>query len=231
VNASLTAAATFSMTDTATTPNAQTTLTITTPGTTNFIAVTIPIPTIGSPGVSGGTSRVFYVATTPFASPGSACTPTCRYLEWENVSGIAKTWCNTTNSVPGTGTAIGAGNNNTVLMRAACGTAVGQILELVGTDTNWFIPSRDELNELFRNRTSVGWPTGTAGEYFSSSQVDASPTVAPPGPAAAWAGGTAGTSQAFTNRAWRQWFDSGQMSWDRDKTDFPAGVIRIRAYS
>jgi hypothetical protein len=152
-------------------------------------------------------------------------------LEWENVSGVAKTWCNTTNSVPGTGTAIGTGNNNTVLMRAACGTAVGQILELVGTDTNWFIPSRDELNELFRNRASVGWPTGTAGEYFSSSQVDASPTVAPPGPAAAWAGGTDGTSQAYTNRAWRQWFDGGAMSWDRDKIDFPAGVIRIRAYS
>ena len=111
----------------------------------------------------------------------------------------------------------------------SCGTATGQILELVGTSTNWFIPSRDELNELFRNRASVGWPTGTAGEYFSSSQVDASPTTAAPGPAAAWAGGTDGTSQAYTNRAWRQWFDSGQMSWDRTKTQ-PAGLVRIRAY-
>ena len=230
VNASLTAAASFSIADTATTPNAQTTLTITTPGTTNFIAVTVPTPTIGAAGISGGTSRVFYVATTPFASPGSACTPTCRYLEWENVSGVSKTWCNTTNSVPGTGTAIGTGNNNTVLMRAACGTAAGQILELVGTDTNWFIPSRDELNELFRNRASVGWPTGTAGEYFSSSQVDASPTAAPPGPAANWSPGTEATSQAYTNRAWRQWFDGGSMDWARDKSTFTAGVIRIRAY-
>jgi hypothetical protein len=85
-------------------------------------------------------------------------------------------WCsNTTTLIAGTfGTAIGTGETNTNAMLAgspaACttGAAVSARAYTGGGKNDWFLPSKDELNELYPQRTTVG---GFAAEsYWSSSQ-------------------------------------------------------------
>ena len=58
-------------------------------------------------------------------------------------------------------------------MPVGCGTAgiaarVADDYSLNGYD-DWFLPSKDELDELYLNRLVVG---GFAGAYWSSSEVD-----------------------------------------------------------
>jgi hypothetical protein len=128
---------------------------------------------LGATGPGGG--KVFYVDDS--AATGS------RYMEaapntWNGGSadpGIA--WCsNTTTSIAGTfGTAIGTGNANTNLMAAggACtsGAANSARAYAGGGLTNWFLPSKDELVQLYTRRADVG---GFADyNYWSSSQSGA----------------------------------------------------------
>lgn len=74
-------------------------------------------------------------------------------------------------SIPGaTGTAIGAGAGNTAAILGGCSTA-GIAARLAsaytgGSCTGWFLPSQDELNELYLHRAVVG---GFSGDYVWSS--------------------------------------------------------------
>jgi uncharacterized repeat protein (TIGR02543 family) len=74
--------------------------------------------------------------------------------------------------IPDTATAIGTGRKNTALILAtdadapaakACKDYNG------GGKTDWFLPSKDELNELYKNRTAIG---NIDGVFWSSSQYD-----------------------------------------------------------
>jgi hypothetical protein len=86
-------------------------------------------------------------------------------------------WC--ANDQPGydkvleTGTGIGAGAQNTAVVIKACGanSAAGVASSYAGGgQDDWFLPSKDELNALYRQRAVVG---GLAGVYFwSSSQSE-----------------------------------------------------------
>jgi len=81
-----------------------------------------------------------------------------------------------------TGTALGAGPGNTKVLLAACGApAAGQdpdAVNLVATYrggglADWFLPSKDELDRLYRfgNRDAIGgFMTGT--DYLSSSFIN-----------------------------------------------------------
>jgi Protein of unknown function (DUF1566) len=80
--------------------------------------------------------------------------------------------CNGT-AIPGAdGTALGTGNLNTTDIMAGCATA-GIAARLCGDlvlngYSDWYLPSRDELNKLYINRVAVG---GFAGpNYWSSSE-------------------------------------------------------------
>jgi hypothetical protein len=81
-------------------------------------------------------------------------------------------WCTAATDIPGTGTIIGTGATNTVSMLALCSEA-GSAPTLADAYTrngynDWFLPSRDELNELYRQKDVVG---GFASYfYWSSSQ-------------------------------------------------------------
>jgi len=87
------------------------------------------------------------------------------------------TWCsNTSSTLAGTfGTAIGTGAQNTVLMDAGCTSGAGQLAAdyAGGGLTDWFLPSKDELNAMYLYTGSI---TDTAkygfdrGQYWSSSQ-------------------------------------------------------------
>ena len=73
--------------------------------------------------------------------------------------------------ITGTATGIGTGRKNTALILATDDNAPAAKAcndYSNGDKTDWFLPSKDELNQLYVNRTSVG-NMGTS-DYWSSSQ-------------------------------------------------------------
>jgi len=116
---------------------------------------------VGDVGPGGGT--VFYVATTAFATPGAPCNTNCSALEaapltgnnaWD-VSGTYR-WNGVYSTAIGTtGSAIGSGYSNTVKMvtqpSSTAGTAgtVSRAYRGPQNLTDWFLPSKYELRELY----------------------------------------------------------------------------------
>jgi len=102
----------------------------------------------------------------------------------ENTWGAASTdtdiaWCsNTTSSITGAdGLAVGTGSANTTAMQpGACSSGAGVSARAYrgGGFTDWFLPSKDELNAMWNYSLVTGFPTATYGfafdEYWSSSQ-------------------------------------------------------------
>jgi hypothetical protein len=81
-------------------------------------------------------------------------------------------------AVPGgTVTALGSGSANTdkIIAQNDAGTAYAAALARAyngGGYTDWYLPSRDELNKLYQNRAAVGG--FSYGKYWSSSEIDSS---------------------------------------------------------
>jgi len=93
------------------------------------------------------------------------------------------TWNSGTESYQGSnGTALGTGNTNTNTIVGSLGTgnyAAKLCYDLVlGGYSDWFLPSKDELNKLYLNQTAIGGFT-TDG-YWSSTEehVDATTNLA-----------------------------------------------------
>jgi len=82
-------------------------------------------------------------------------------------------WGCSGNAVSGSfGTAIGTGYQNTIDIMNGCGTA-GIAARICGDlvlngYSDWFLPSKDELNKLYLNKTAIGG--FSAAYYWSSSQ-------------------------------------------------------------
>jgi|GEM_PF-520475 len=118
---------------------------------------------VGDTGPGGGI--VFYDA--------GSDQPWGRYLEAGPELAPAD-WCDDSGlDLAGTKETIGAGAANTKLITAACGSGAANTVSDYdgGGKTDWFLPSKDELNELYEQRESVGG--FGAGDYWSSSQDDA----------------------------------------------------------
>ena len=87
-------------------------------------------------------------------------------------------WCDDTSTIlAGTfGTAIGTGAQNTVDMDAGCISGAGQEAAdyVAGGYSDWFLPSKNELNEMWLYSQVVGFNTAAYGFasafYWSSSQ-------------------------------------------------------------
>jgi len=83
-------------------------------------------------------------------------------------------WYNGSNTITGaTAMALGTGNDNTQTIVASQGAgnyAAKLCYDLVlGGYSDWFLPSKDELNKLYLNRISIG---GFAdGSYWSSTEL------------------------------------------------------------
>ncbi len=99
-----------------------------------------------------------------------------RYLEAapSDVSTNAEWGCTNVTIIGADGAAIGTGNQNTIDIEAVCSTS-GTAADLCanysyGGYSDWFLPSKDELNQIFINLKSYG--VGGLGEaiYLSSSE-------------------------------------------------------------
>lgn len=117
---------------------------------------------IGDAGPAGGI--VFYI--TDGGLHGLEAAP----VDQDNGTGAA--WCTALTDILGTGTDIGTGATNMAAILASCAEAgsaptLADAYTLNGY-TDWFLPSRDELNALFLQKGVVG---GFASYfYWSSSQ-------------------------------------------------------------
>jgi hypothetical protein len=150
---------------------------------------------VGDTGPGGGI--VFYVAPTTFTqigASGTMCTTNCKYLEaapntWTGGSSDpARTWVtnvnsNQTTAVTGAdGTAIGTGYKNSLDIVAQTGNVAASSAAVAArgytptvsgiTYSDWYLPSKAELNELYIRKASVGGFVDS--NYWSSSEYDAS---------------------------------------------------------
>jgi hypothetical protein len=88
--------------------------------------------------------------------------------------GIA--WSNITNTLVGTtGTALGTGQANTaaIVGQAGCTSGAAKLCDDLteGSYSDWYLPSRDELDKLYINKVAIG---GFAdNSYWSSSENSA----------------------------------------------------------
>ena len=144
---------------------------------------------VGETGPGGGT--IFYVNDSPegFNEAGAPCSPNCHYLEWAPTSWAADDYKDIefSNDINffggGTGTALGTGYNNTLLLASAnvsTGWAVasGDVAPYVrayrgGGRSDWFIPSRDETY-LISNSTQFSTGGFTNDAYYWSSTANSS---------------------------------------------------------
>ena len=119
------------------------------------------------------------------------------------------TWCDdTSTTLAGTfGTAIGTGAQNTVLMDTGCTSGAGQEAAdyVAGGYSDWFLPSKDELNEMCnysRNPTTppTGVCTGSQDGTFSTGTYGFASGVY-------WS-----SSQLLAIDAWGQSLDNGNQS-------------------
>ncbi len=124
---------------------------------------------VGDAGPAGGI--IFYVNTDPAIGEWT-------YLEAAPSDLPGVQWGDNGTSVNNTGTGIGSGEANTAMIVTALGDNGGTAyaakicndLVLDGYD-DWFLPSQDELNELYRQKGSVGGFMHSF--YWSSSEYSA----------------------------------------------------------
>jgi len=108
-------------------------------------------------------------------------------------------WSNITTTLIGTtGTAIGTGqaNTNAIVDQNGCDRGAAYLCDnlVEGGYSDWYLPSKDELNKLYLNRVAIG-DLGS-GSYWSSSEANTYDAWFQ------WFGGTIQDSQAFTNKAY-----------------------------
>ena len=148
---------------------------------------------IGDIGPGGG--KVFYDA--------GSVQPWGRYMEM-GPEFTRTEWCDVWDLfVAGTKELIGSGKENTDKIVAACGAGAANTVSDYdgGGKTDWFLPSRDELNEVYKQRASVGG--FETDKYWSSSQYVA-------------------------YAAWGQYFTNGYQS--GSATPYANGVRPVRAF-
>lgn len=135
---------------------------------------------VGQVGPGGGI--VFYVSAAPFASPGSDCANSCRYLEAAPAAGEVKlSWAsfeNSSVSVPAAAaSSIGSGMSNSTAIQAqpgntASNSAAVYALDYVnGGKSDWHLPSKGELDELYVSRKIVGF-VNDGYYHWSSTEND-----------------------------------------------------------
>ena len=175
------AAATTTVAATTTTVAATTTTVAATTTTVALACASGGLCAVGDTGPGGGI--VFYVHANGTFACGETLNQNCTYLEAAPVAvEVQRTWAtggNQSAAVSGAdGTAIGTGEQNTADIVAQSGnvavtSAAVYCSELVsGGQSDWFLPSKDELNLMYTNLHSASTPLGgfSSNYYWSSSE-------------------------------------------------------------
>jgi uncharacterized repeat protein (TIGR02543 family) len=169
---------------------------------------------VGNTGPGGGI--VFYVqaAGGTFAC-GATLASTCKYLEAAPTTGTNSwtdaryEWSGNWTTLVGTADAIGTGHKNTeaIVTQSGGGTTAGKAGTIArayrGPNNllDWYLPSKDELEALYNQRTTVGALTGS---YWSSYEY-------------------------FADRPWYQYFYYGDWH-NSSKKDVTYYVRPVRAF-
>ena len=160
---------TTSSTSTTTSTSTSTTTTTTTVAPTTTTTTTIQVYTIGQSALGG---KIAYILQP--GDPGySASVQKGLVATTADISTGAIWGCIGLPISGATGTAIGTGNANTVAIIADCetaGIAARLCADLVqGGYSDWYLPSKNELNALYTNKDAIGGFDEFAF-YWSSSQ-------------------------------------------------------------
>ena len=128
---------------------------------------------LGDIGPGGG--KIFYYSEEGFTMTDND--QLCHYLEAApSNSFVTKAWSTKYTrdnvNVAGTEAKIGSGRKNTALILAADAAAAADYCKSYrnksGGKTDWFLPSKNELNELYKNRALAG---AVEQDYWSSTQA------------------------------------------------------------
>jgi hypothetical protein len=158
---------------------------------------------VGDIGPGGG--KVFYVHASGTFACGATLASTCKYLEAapSDHSSTAK-WCSDNSSyLRVTATGIGSGMSNTATADSTCTSGAIQVAADYTNNgkTDWHLPSKDELNQMYVNKVAIG--DFAIAIYWSSSEKDAA-------------------------TAWYQGFGGGYQ--DADNKEFSDRVRPVRAF-
>jgi len=129
---------------------------------------------VGITGPAGG--KIFYVSASGFTVSDEESF-TAYYLEAALLDVGSYAWASSSyllRAVPGTGTIIGTGKANTAAILAfdadaPAARAIKNYRQGTGGKDDWFLPSKDELNELYKQRNYLSI---SSGFFWSSSQEE-----------------------------------------------------------
>jgi hypothetical protein len=132
-------------------------------------------PTVTPPEVGGSYGGGIVVYILQSEDPGyiSGQTHGLIAATTDQNGGATIAWSNITNTLVGTtGTAIGTGQANTtaIVGQGGCTSGAAYLCDHLteGGYSDWYLPSKDELNKLYLNQVAIG---GFAGyNYWSSSE-------------------------------------------------------------
>ena len=130
----------------------------------------VGVPFIGQVDGGGVIAYIFQVG-----DPGFVAGQVHGLIATPNDLGTGTDWgCNGTNVPGAAGTALGTGDQNTTDIVTGCATngIAAKICDvsIIGGYSDWYLPSKDELNKLYLNRAAIGGFTGNW--YWSSSEFN-----------------------------------------------------------
>jgi len=189
---------------------------------------------IGDTGPGGGT--VFYIAPSTFTqngATGSMCTTNCNYLEaaprnWVDGADPKIIWSRFESVTAGAQqTSIGSGYSNTLAIIAAGNTETSTSAAKIANDysgggkTDWYLPSKDELNQMCKWVRGQAW---VSNETTCDTSGSINTGLGAQGFGGDWNRYWSSTEGSSITAWWQDFVSAVQLTWDYKATD----ITRVR---